>query len=77
MSYQTLRTRVENGVGLITLNRPEALNALNEQLTRELSHAVDAMEADGDVGAIVLALRDFRHRRSSRRHDRLQRKAST
>lgn len=64
MTYQTLRTRVENGVGLITLNRSEALNALNEQLTRELSHAVDAMEADHDIGAIVLALRDFRHRRS-------------
>ena len=54
MTYQTLLTRVENGVGLITLNRPEALNALNEQLTRELSHAVDAMEADSGIGAIVL-----------------------
>ncbi len=54
MTYQTLLTRVENGVGLITLNRPEALNALNEQLTRELSHAVDAMEADSGIGVIVL-----------------------
>lgn len=54
MTYQTLLTRVENGVGLITLNRPEALNALNETLTRELSHAIDTMEEDEKVGAIVL-----------------------
>lgn len=54
MTYQTLLTRVENGVGVITLSRPEALNALNDELTRELSHAIDAMEADSDIGAIVL-----------------------
>lgn len=54
MTYQTLLTRVENGVGVITLNRPKALNALNQELTRELSHAVDAMEADDTIGAIVL-----------------------
>ncbi|SEN46883.1 enoyl-CoA hydratase [Gemmobacter aquatilis] len=54
MTYDTILTRVEHGVGLITLNRPEALNALNDRLTREVSAAVDAMEADEAVGAIVL-----------------------
>lgn len=54
MTYETILTHIENGVGLITLNRPEALNALNSQITRELSAAVEAMEADESVGAIVL-----------------------
>lgn len=54
MTYHTLLTQVEDGVGLIALNRPAALNALSDQLTRELSHAVDTMEADTNVGAIVL-----------------------
>lgn len=54
MTCPTILTHIENGVGLITLNRPEALNALNDQLTRELAQAVDAMEADANVGAIVL-----------------------
>ena len=52
MTYDTILTRVEHGVGLITLNRPEALNALNDRLTREVSAAVDAMEADEAVGAL-------------------------
>lgn len=54
MTYQTLLSRTEAGVGLITLNRPEALNALNADLTRDLSHAIDAMETDAEVHAIVL-----------------------
>lgn len=54
MTYKTLLTHTQAGVGLITLNRPEALNALNDQLTRELSHAIDAMEARAEVSAIVL-----------------------
>ena len=54
MTYHTLHIRVENGISLITLNRSEALNALNDQLTRELLHAIDAMEADVGIGAIVL-----------------------
>ena len=54
MTYKTLLTHTEAGVGLITLNRPEALNALNDKLTRELSHAIDAMEARAEVSAIVL-----------------------
>lgn len=54
MSFDTILTRIENGVGLITLHRPEALNALNQQITSELSAAVAAFEADDAVGAIVL-----------------------
>ncbi len=45
--------RREN-VGLITLNRPKALNALSDALTRELTAALDLLEADDVIGAIVL-----------------------
>jgi len=54
MTYQTILTRIENGVGLITLNRPKVLNALNAQLAREIAEAVDAMEDDDTVSAIVV-----------------------
>jgi enoyl-CoA hydratase len=42
------------GVGIITMNRPEQLNALNHQLSRELHEAVAAMTADDEVGCIVI-----------------------
>ena len=43
-----------NNVGLITLNRPKALNALCDALMRDLSNALDELEADKEIGAIVL-----------------------
>jgi len=43
-----------NNVGLITLNRPKAFNALCDTLTRELTEALDLLEADPVIGAIVL-----------------------
>jgi enoyl-CoA hydratase len=42
-------------VGLIRLNRPQALNALNSALMRELAQAIDAFEADNNIGCIVIA----------------------
>ncbi len=55
MSYETLIVEPqEDGVVLIRLNRPEALNALNDQLMDELTAALDATEADGDVHAVVI-----------------------
>jgi enoyl-CoA hydratase len=54
-SYQTLIVTVEEGgVGLITLHRPEALNALNRQLMDELTTALRAFEADDAIGCIVI-----------------------
>jgi len=41
-------------VGLIRLNRPQALNALNSQLIGELNSALDAFEADAGIGCVVL-----------------------
>ena len=44
----------KSNVGLITLNRPKALNALCDGLMREVSDAIDALEKDNAVGAVVL-----------------------
>ena len=52
--YQTILTETRGRVGLITLNRPEALNALNAQLTREVAAALSAYEADAAIGCVVL-----------------------
>jgi enoyl-CoA hydratase/carnithine racemase len=54
MAYEAILTESEDGVGLITLNRPDNLNAMNRQLMRELSEAVKAFEADESIGCIVL-----------------------
>lgn len=44
----------EPGVALVTLNRPKALNALNSALFAELNEALRLIDADKDIGAIVL-----------------------
>ena len=55
MSYETIETRVEAGkVGIITLNRPKALNALNDQLMTELGQALKAFDADEAIGCIIV-----------------------
>ncbi|ASY71377.1 enoyl-CoA hydratase [Sinorhizobium fredii USDA 205] len=54
MSYETLLVETRGRVGLITLNRPQALNALNSTLMRELDAALKAFDVDKGVGAIVI-----------------------
>jgi enoyl-CoA hydratase len=54
MSYETIIVETRGHVGLIRLNRPQALNALNSALIRELSQAVDAFEADGDIRCLLI-----------------------
>ena len=54
MSYETLIVETADGVTLIRLNRPQALNALNDQLMDELTAALDAAEADDAVHAMVI-----------------------
>jgi enoyl-CoA hydratase len=54
MTYETILVDTKGRVGLITLNRPNALNALNNALVTELNGALDAFEADADIGAIVI-----------------------
>jgi enoyl-CoA hydratase len=54
MSYENVIVETRGKVGLIRLNRPQALNALNRTLIRELSQALDAFEADANVGCVVI-----------------------
>jgi enoyl-CoA hydratase len=54
MSSETIIVEARGRVGVVTLNRPQALNALNAKLMTELSTAVDAFEADAGTGCIVI-----------------------
>jgi enoyl-CoA hydratase len=54
MAFETVLFEKRGKVGLITLNRPQALNALNAQLISELNQVLDACEADPEIGAMVL-----------------------
>lgn len=54
MPYEHILVETRGNVGLITLHRPKALNALCTPLIKELGAALDAFEADDDIGAIVL-----------------------
>lgn len=54
MQYEYLLTEIHERVGVIRLNRPNALNALCAELMAELTHALDAFEADENIGAMVL-----------------------
>ena len=54
MSYETIGARVQAGIGVITLNRPQVLNAINRALMREVTEVVTAWSSDPQVAAIVV-----------------------
>ena len=54
MTYELILSERKNRVGLITLNRPQALNALNNQLMREVMDALNDFDGDEQVGAMVI-----------------------
>ena len=54
MSYENIVVETHDAVGLIRLDRPQALNALCDALMRELAEALDAFEADDRIGCIVI-----------------------
>ena len=54
MNYQNIQVETRGPVALITLNRPKAFNALSDALMEELTQALDVIEADESVRAIVL-----------------------
>ncbi len=54
MPYEFILTETRGHVGLITLNRPQAMNALNHQLVIEVMDALEAYDKDDNVGAMVI-----------------------
>ena len=54
MAYEMILVETRGKVGLLTLNRPKAMNALNDALFDELGQALDAFEADDAIGCIVI-----------------------
>ena len=54
MAHEHILVESEDGVGIITLNRPDVLNAMNRKLSSELHQAVKAMDADEAIGCIVI-----------------------
>ncbi|MBV6450242.1 MAG: putative enoyl-CoA hydratase echA8 [Anaerolineales bacterium] len=58
MAYTSILVETRGRVGLVTLNRPQALNALNHALMRELMDALDAFDKDDAIGAMVITGND-------------------
>jgi enoyl-CoA hydratase/carnithine racemase len=54
-TYRTILVEKQDPVGIITLNRPEKLNAMNLEMKNEMSNALSEMEADDDIRAVILA----------------------
>ena len=54
MAYENIISETRDAVGIITLNRPKALNALNSQLIDELNSALSAFQEDSSVGCVVI-----------------------
>lgn len=54
IQYETILTETRGRVGLVTLNRPKALNAINRQLTEELLSALEGFDRDPGIGCMVL-----------------------
>jgi enoyl-CoA hydratase len=54
MAYENITAEKKGKVGVITLNRPKALNALSTPLIREMAEALDGYEADDEIGCIVI-----------------------
>jgi enoyl-CoA hydratase len=53
-TYETIMVEKQDSVGIITLNRPDKLNAMNLKMKNELSEALSEMENDDDIKAVIL-----------------------
>ena len=54
MNYEHILVESQDGVGIVTLNRPDKLNAMNRRLSSELHDAVKRLEADDAIGCVVV-----------------------
>ena len=54
MAYECILTETDGAVGIVTLNRPDALNAFNNQLMDEVTDALKKLDADDDIGCLII-----------------------
>src|SRR5215213_10042834 len=54
MTYETIVVETKGKVGIVRLNRPQALNALNARVNEEITAALDAFEADANIACVIL-----------------------
>src|SRR6476661_5378065 len=54
MSYETILVETSGKIGIVRLNRPAALNALNAQVNADMTAALDAFEADANIACVIL-----------------------
>ncbi len=54
MKYENIKSSTSDGVGVITLHRPNALNALSDDLMHELTNELTELESNSDIGAIII-----------------------
>jgi enoyl-CoA hydratase len=54
MEYRNIIFKAEKGIATITFNRPEVLNALNEECLEEFAHAIDVIDGNEDVRVLIL-----------------------
>src|SRR5580765_6365084 len=54
MNYQTLLFEVKDGIAFVTINRPDKLNALNDQVMKELADAAERIATEGDIKGAIL-----------------------
>ncbi|MCK4979175.1 MAG: enoyl-CoA hydratase/isomerase family protein, partial [Candidatus Delongbacteria bacterium] len=54
MDYKILKLAVENNIGVITISRPEALNALNTNFFKEMDSLLDDIEGNNEIGVVVI-----------------------
>ena len=52
--YQTIRYEKNGNIGIATINRPEALNALNSTVISELEQVISVVEKDAELGAFII-----------------------
>ena len=52
--YQTIRYEKQGNIGILTINRPEALNALNSAVVSDLEQAISEVEKDAELGALII-----------------------
>jgi enoyl-CoA hydratase len=54
MKYENIKSTIQDSVGIVTLDRPDALNALSDDLMRELTSALVEFETNDNIGAIII-----------------------